>query len=254
MIPTVSVVMSCHNEEFYVGAAIQSILEQTYREFEFIIIDDASTDHTVDIIRSYCKQDTRIILLLNSRNLGLAASLNKGIRAAKGRYIARMDADDRSYPERLERQICFLNKNLEVDILGTAIYRVHKRTGQSIGLHSLPEAHEDIVKNLFKKPVVYHPTVMVRKTVFTRLGYYNENIPWGEDADLWYRIYDRVIFHNLPDPLVEYKVKGSLSLIAAYYNLSNKIRHLKNQKKLLAYLPVIIRDVLGFSLRFVKNY
>ena len=116
--PRVSVVMPAYNAEKYIGEAIDSILNQTFTDFEFIIIDDGSSDRTADIVKSY--SDPRIRLLANERNSGIVASLNRGIQKATGKYIARMDADDYSRLDRIKKQVDFLDNHPEVIALGTS--------------------------------------------------------------------------------------------------------------------------------------
>jgi len=115
--PKISVIMSVYNGEKYLREAIESILNQTFRDFEFIIINDGSTDKTSEILSSY--NDPRIVIINNKRNIGLTKSLNKGLKMVKGEYIARQDADDVSLPERLERMVNFLDMNRDVGLLGS---------------------------------------------------------------------------------------------------------------------------------------
>ena len=116
--PLVSVIMSVYNGEKYLSKAIESILNQSYRNFEFIIVDDASTDSSLEIINEYLKIDNRIIILSNNVNIGLGSSLNKAIQFSSGEFIARMDSDDISIPDRLEKQINYLLEHKNIHILG----------------------------------------------------------------------------------------------------------------------------------------
>ena len=120
-LPLISVIMPCYNREKYIVEAIESILNQTYTNFEFIIIDDCSTDNTFEIVKEYAKKDNRILALKKDKNYCYVHSLNKGIEIAKGKYIARMDDDDISLPERFEKQVEFLEKNEDIIALGTFI-------------------------------------------------------------------------------------------------------------------------------------
>ena len=119
MAPKVSVVMCVHNGERYLYEALESVLNQTFEDFEFIIVDDASADNTPAILKEYAAQDGRIRLMRNAHNLGLTRSLNKALRLAKGEYIARQDADDISLPQRLEKQVEFLNSNSRTAVVGS---------------------------------------------------------------------------------------------------------------------------------------
>ena len=116
VIPLVSVVMSVYNDSKYLSESIKSILDQTLKDFEFIIVDDGSLDNSFDLLRRFKKKDNRIKILKNNSNMGLAFSLNKAIKESKGKYIARMDADDLSMPDRLKKQIIFFQKYKETDL------------------------------------------------------------------------------------------------------------------------------------------
>jgi glycosyltransferase involved in cell wall biosynthesis len=140
--PRISVVMSVYNGEKYLRQAIESILQQTYTDFEFIIIDDGSTDSSREIIQSY--DDKRIRLVINEQNIGLTKSLNKGIRLAKGEFIARMDADDISLPQRFEKQVAYLDSHPEVGVLGTYANIIDHR-GKIINNIIFPTEHETIL-------------------------------------------------------------------------------------------------------------
>ena len=148
MSPSISVVMSVYNGERYIRESVESILNQTYRDFEFILMDDASKDRTASLCRGYQKKDPRIRFYSNRENLGLTASLNKGIALAKGKWIARMDSDDVSVPERFEKQMAFLKKNPAVKLLGTRGYMVDEE-GKRLSLIATPLKDKEIRRSLF---------------------------------------------------------------------------------------------------------
>ena len=193
--------MPVRNEEKFVARAIKSILAQTYSDFEFIIVDDASTDNTVHVMKEF--SDSRINLIQLEQNVGLPAALNAGLNVASGRWIARMDGDDVSDSSRLQIQREYLQAHPEIDVLGTNMsivdesQRTHRRT-------HLPLEHYEIVwQSLFINPVA-HPTVMMRKsTVLDVSGYLEESV-YAEDFDLWLRLFSVARFHNLPDFLYSY--------------------------------------------------
>ena len=249
-----SVVMACYNEERYVHRAIRSILCQDFTDFEFIIVNDGSHDQSWSIIKSYSASDNRIIPVQNKMNMGLAESLNLGIRKASTDYIVRMDADDIALPNRLGVQYRFLENHPEIDILGSGVFLINKASGRSAGVMKLPERHEDIVTRVFKKTLVIHPSTMLRKRVFTEFGFYDSNLKWAEDADLWYRIYDQVRFHNLPQYLLFYSQKPSVKLRMIRTNLYVKIKNLRRRNMLLAYLHILVKDAFVLSLRFIRNF
>lgn len=198
--PVVTVLMSVFNGETYLHDAILSILNQTFTNFEFIIIDDASTDNSFNIIRSF--QDQRIRLVQNEKNSGLTKSLNKGLRLAKGKYVARMDADDVSLSDRLEKQVQFMERNPEVGICGTWFKVTAK---DKIVQH--PTTHQEILTALFKDNAIGHPTSMLRKEVITRYNlFYNENFLASQDFELWIRAASATKLANIPEVLVLYRL------------------------------------------------
>src|SRR5688500_15226048 len=124
--PAISVVMSAYNSDKYIAKAIESILNQTFKDFEFIIINDGSKDESLKIIKRYGKKDKRIVLIDNKKNLGLIKSLNKGLKIAKGKYIARMDSDDIAMPQRFKIQLDYLDKNRNIFLVGTSFEQIDK--------------------------------------------------------------------------------------------------------------------------------
>ena len=251
--PKISVVMSCYNAEQTVQKAIESILNQSFKEFEFIVIDDASSDQTLEILQQYQKQDERITLLTNEFNQGLSYSLNRGIKHARAELIARMDADDISYPNRLQLQYDYMSAHIEVDILGTAV-RYVAESRQPVKTMRLPINDQDIKRRVFKKTLVFHPTVMIKKEVYEQHGYYDPDLRWAEDADLWYRLYDKVVFHNLSEVLLDYTIKSKISRKILLNNLRVKWRNLNRRGKTLYYMPLLIKEIFTLSIRSIKNY
>jgi glycosyltransferase involved in cell wall biosynthesis len=201
--PSVSVVMSVYNEEAYVAAAIESILNQTFKDFEFIIIDDGSADGTADIIRTYEKTDSRI-KAIRQENRGLIAVLNRGCKLSQGKYIARMDADDISLPTRFEKQFEFLEQHPEVGVVGTWTMVYKNRIFDHIW--QTPKCPELIPWGLFFKTAVIHGSVMMRPHVLASAGYYRSRALYVEDYDLWARLVDRTKFANIPEALYVYNI------------------------------------------------
>ena len=197
--------MPAYNAEKYIGEAIESIVNQTFTEFEFIIIDDCSTDGTWEIIQEYAKKDERIRAYRNESNLKLSLTLNKGIDLCNSKYIARMDADDFSYPNRLEKQFNFMEANPEIGISGGAM----NVCDQSLNIKATREYNltdSEIRKNIFKYSPFCHPLVIIRKEVFDTVGKYDTNFNPAEDYELWFRIGRNYKFGNLPDYLIKYRV------------------------------------------------
>lgn len=204
--PAISVVMPVYNGEKYLREAIDSILNQTFSDFEFIILNDGSTDKTEDIILSY--SDPRIVYVKNSENIQIVNTLNKGVSLAKGKYIARMDADDISHPDRFEIQYNFMENNLGVALCGTLFEQFNEDF--SLKIKNIPLSYEEIkVAMMFGCPVA-HPTVMIRKSIFSHYKY-DQNYNKAEDYFLWYEISKKNIITNLPYNLLYYRIHNKQS-------------------------------------------
>lgn len=208
MKPFVSVVMSVFNAEKQVKPAIESIQRQTLKDFEFIIINDASKDNSLKIIRSYMRKDKRIRLINNTHDLRLASSLNIGVSVAKADFIARMDPDDFSLPERLETQYFYLKNHPKVAVVGTNI-SVVDANGKEIYVREYPTQSKDIKNIMLRYAPFAHPSVMFRKNVFLEFGGYNPRLMLCEDIDFWFRIGTKYDFGNIPKILLTYTLSNS---------------------------------------------
>src|SRR5207247_10391545 len=202
--PPVSVVMPVYNSAHVVADAVESMLHQTFGDFEFIIVDDGSTGSTEEILREYAALDGRI-KLYNQGNCGLIASLNRYCRVAHGKYIARMDADDISLPARLEKQFRYLEAHSEVGVLGTWIQDVDSHRHPIIEW-PVPADPAVVRWFLFFGNCIAHPSVMMRRDLLERLGYYSPEALYVEDYDLWIRAAELTGVANIPEVLVEYRV------------------------------------------------
>jgi glycosyltransferase involved in cell wall biosynthesis len=209
--PEVTVLMAVYNGERFLRQAVESILNQTFSDFEFLIINDGSTDRTPDILLSY--HDPRIRIARNNHNIGLTKSLNLGLALARGEYIARQDADDISYSERLERQISFMRKNPDVVVLGTQVnyLRGDGRSPKFVGPGKPVSALAAKFCLMFSPPnPVDHPTVMLRKSIIlSKFRGYDPNYLVGQDADLWCRVAMEYAIQNLPETLVTMRIHSS---------------------------------------------
>lgn len=198
--PLVSVLMPVFNGEKYLGEAINSILSQSYTNFEFLILDDGSTDKSVSIVKSYT--DRRIKHIIAPQNCGIEKTLNKGLQLAQGEYIARMDCDDISYPRRLERQVSFMESNQDIGVLGAAM-RIKKYPFQST-VRRWPATDDEIKVHLLFQNPLSHPVIMMRKTMVA--GFlYPEDCKYAEDYRLWTILAHHAKFANLPDVLLQYR-------------------------------------------------
>jgi len=204
--PIVSVVMPTKNSERYIKEAINSILNQTFSDFEFIIVDDQSTDHTVSIIKSY--SDSRIRFFSGS-NMGISAALNQGIKCSIGKYIARMDADDISLPTRFEAQVEFLEENPQVGVCGTKVSPISDQAFYDSSWGGWIKTTPKVIDLL--GPVVFcHPTVFLRRSIVDKYGlYYNEDLHSAEDQELWYRAIRVTDFYNVDQKLLLYRIHKS---------------------------------------------
>lgn len=201
--PLVTVLMSVYNGEKYLSEAIESILNQTYKNFEFLIIDDGSTDSSKKIVKSY--NDSRIKLIENEENIGLTRSLNKGIELSKGKYIARMDADDISFPERLEKQVDFMENHEDVAVCGSW-FRVIDDKGNLLSEVKTQINHEFLFFELFFKNPMGHATTIMRKSVIEHIGRYDPDYVRTQDYDLWFRIIESGYkIHNIDRILIYYR-------------------------------------------------
>jgi len=202
--PRVSVVMPVHNGGAYLAPAIESILAQTLPDFELVIVDDGSTDATAQTLRHYQARDPRVRVHAQARS-GLVASLNRGCHTARATYIARMDADDLAFPERLARQLEFLERHPGVAVVGSAVVRIDGE-GHEIKRNVCPSSHAEIVKALEEYTPFTHPSVMLRAEALLAVGGYRAAYRAAEDYDLWVRLSERYELANLPEPLLHYRV------------------------------------------------
>jgi glycosyltransferase involved in cell wall biosynthesis len=231
--PVVSVVMSVFNGEKFLREAIDSILGQTFRDFEFLIVNDGSRDGTQEILESYA--DPRIGLI-RQENTGLARSLNRAIRAARGNYIARQDADDRSFPNRLEMEYEFLRANPDIAMIGTHASFIDK-DGREFSVWRPPVIHEEIRRHLLQEGNSFcHGSVMARKTCLEEVGLYREAFEYTQDYDLWLRVSERYRVANLPEILYQFRrssrtiSRRKLSLQLEYHLLAQALASERERK------------------------
>lgn len=200
--PKVTVLMPVYNGEQYLKDAIESILTQTFTDFEFLIIDDGSLDRSVEIISSY--DDPRINLIHNGKNLGLINTLNKGLKLSRGQYVARMDCDDISLPDRLNRQVAFMDSNPHVGISGTWIRHFGGKSRKSF---FLPTDHERIKCGLLFHTMLAHPSLMLRKKSLVQNNlYYDPAYKNAEDYELLVRAMKYLTLRNIGEILLLYRI------------------------------------------------
>ena len=230
--PMISVVMPVYNGEKYLNECIDSILNQTFSNFEFIIVNDASTDKTEEIILSYT--DKRIVYVKNLKNLKISKTLNKGIQLAKGKYIARMDADDISLPNRFEKQLVFLEKNDDIGVVGSMWYCIDSKSKIFETVEHLPISSNEcyFMAIVQGENSVGHPCVMFRANIIQNVGGYNKKYDTAEDIELWFRmILSGIKFNNLSDKLLKYRYHNSQTS-----SEQNKVQVLIHHKALAFFL------------------
>ena len=242
-VPAVSVILPAYNCEKFIGKAIQSVLQQTFTDFELIIINDGSTDNTGSVIQTF--DDQRILYLKNPGNQGLISTLNNAITYAKGRYIARMDGDDICLAERLARQKVFLDENENITVVASTIEFINEQE-EKTGVWELDRqtiTPEQIKKAILKQNCIAHPTVMMRAEIIKQLKYmeYQKNI---EDYDLWLRLLNRGYkIAKLDEPLLLYRIHDS-SVTSVHLKKSNPFfKHLAMKIKFLTRF----KHISGFS-------
>ncbi|PXV60959.1 glycosyl transferase family 2 [Dysgonomonas alginatilytica] len=207
--PLVSVLIPCYNVENYVIESVSSIMTQTYTNLEIIIINDSSSDGTANKLEELARKDQRIKIYNNDVNLRLIKTLNKGVELCNGKYIARMDADDISFPSRIEKQVDFLERNLDYDIVSTMFY-TFKTDNSKRNLYINPVTHEELQAYLLFRSGICHPAVMIRKTLFTELGLkFEEKYLHVEDYALWSKALYCTRLANINEPLLYYRVHES---------------------------------------------
>lgn len=232
----VSCIMPVYNQEKYLSEAINSILGQTYQDFELLIISDHGTsDESLEIINSY--SDKRIWHIHNNPPLGLVKSLNLGIEKAKGEYVARMDSDDVSLPNRFEKQVKFLDSHPKIGILGSAIIFINS-AGRPSRFRYFPHTPNSVKWYLLFNSCSAHPTVMGRKEIFMKLGGYNIEALHAEDYEFWVNALQETQIANLPEVLLQFRIHKE--------SITKKYSKIQRQTKLKIASSAILKTV-GYS-------
>lgn len=252
--PIVTILLPTYNCEAHVRESIQSMLDQTFTDFELIVIDDASTDGTVACIQAF--DDPRIYLIQKKTNAGYTDSLLYGIDVAKGRYIARMDADDISMTDRLEKQVHYLDAHPDVVLCGCWYQEIPTQH-----IAQLPVGHEEIKVALLTSNAICHPSVMYRKDFFVRHRLtYNRDFEPAEDYELWTRVIALGKISNIPEVLLHYRLHDQQ--VSAQRNAYQRERAALCRKNMLLYLTdafspedeaVLLRILTGTRLRTVAE-
>ena len=204
----VSIVISTYNTEKFITESIDSVLNQTLKDIELIVINDGSTDSTIDILLSF--NDPRLVLI-DQENQGLTKSLIKAAKLAKGRYLARQDADDVSLLDRLEKQVDYLEKNKDVALVGVQSIQIDE-DGGAIGKTDLLREYDDIMENIPISNQFVHGSIMMRRSAYEAIGGYRGEFKYSQDYDLFLRISEQYKVENLPDFL--YKSRHNRNMVS----------------------------------------
>ncbi|QNS40630.1 glycosyltransferase family 2 protein [Chryseobacterium manosquense] len=210
--PKLSVILPAYNAEKHIAEAVESILNQTFSDFEFIIIEDHSTDNTLAVLKNYAARDERIILTEKPENKdfkGYVENLNLGLAMAKGKYVARMDADDIALPTRLEKQMNILENNSDIFMVGCSLKLIDE-VGNTIGVLDAKQNHNEIVRKFNMENAMFHPALMFRNNSKVK---YRDKMHATEDFDFYLQhLADGARFYNIPEYLMDYRIlKKSLS-------------------------------------------
>jgi len=248
--PKISVIMSVYNGMPHLPEAIESILNQSFPDFELIIVNDCSSDNSLKVIKSFT--DKRIKIIENVTNIGLTKSLNKALKTAKGGYIARMDADDISLPKRFQKQIAFFNDNPKYALLGTWA-KIWKNNIPSGRFHKHPQDSQILrFILLFNNPFV-HSSVMFRKSAIDQIGLYNPDFKYAQDYELWSRFCLKYAISNIPEVLHIYReIPSSVSRAGFSKFEKNVLNNSCNNIKLIINEPINDKLVRNLSC-FINN-
>jgi len=207
--PQVTVIMATYNAANYLEDCLAGLAGQSYSNFVVKIIDDASSDRTVDMLRHWCRADRRFqVVAVHRENRGLTVSLNELLKHCDTELVARMDADDISLPQRLENQVRYLTSHPELHVVGSWAYDIDE-TGRITGVRRVPRTPEEITRMLPLVNPLIHPTVMFRRKAICTIGGYNEKYRYAQDYELWFRcVAHNLILANIGEPLLKYRVSA----------------------------------------------
>lgn len=237
--PFVTVFMPVYNSEKYVAEAIESIILQTYQNLEILIVDDGSTDRSVEIIEKY--NDPRIRLIQNGENRGIPYTRNMGLQEARGKYLAIMDADDKSHPARIERQVGFLENHPDIDVAGTYYIQFNETTTKKVGIPFI-RPDELRLMLLFYNPIA-NPSVMLRKETLEKYDLtYDEDFFVAQDYQLWSQLIKVGNIYIMPEYLLYYRF--------GHENISKKSneKKCKQRKELMNRIHIDLLNYYGIPL------
>lgn len=251
--PSVSILMPAYNAMPYLTEALDDLLAQTMGDFELVVVEDGSTDDTLATLRAYAARDGRLVILENEQNRGLVYSLNRGLERCRASLVARADADDRYAPDRLERQVAFMDAHPDVGLLSCAVTKMTE-DGRPFATTRWPTEDAHIrLRELFENSFS-HPGVMFRADLVRAVGGYDPAFESAEDCDLWARLRPHTHLANLPDPLVRYRVV-STSMMRTRGAVGPRLGLAVRQRLLSEYLgrPMSVDEARAISRLFKRR-
>ena len=259
MNPIVSIILPTYKDASRIAIAIQSVQRQSFSDWELIVVDDGLSDDPKSLVTSYSQQDKRIIYLPNNGNLGIQKSLNNGIKAAQGKYIARIDDDDEwIFIDKLRDQVEFLERNPDYGLLGTSAVICNEH-GDMLAEYSIPTTDADIRPRMLSRNCFLHPTVMIRKETLDQAGGYreDESVRHVEDYELWLRLGTLSKFANLPNASTRLTIHSDSLTFKNRLSQARKalilVRQYRNQYQhfLKGYSILLVRVIGFFVLKYI---
>jgi len=250
--PIVTILMPVFNGEKYLPEAIESILNQTFTDFEFLIIDDFSTDNSINVIKKY--KDKRIRLIINEQNMGQTITLNKGLKLACGKFIARMDQDDISHQSRLEKQVSFLLKNTDFALVGSFIQFINHK-GDFVKNYNPPTNHDEIINSFVYRNPFAHSSLLFRKDLIMSLGAYSLQYKYVQDFSLLIKITSHYKVANIPHTLTKIRLHQDQSTSSFISKKLNKWEQYSIHKELYSHPNISgkLKKILYNSIIFLKT-
>lgn len=243
----VSIGIPFYNAQDFLEQAILSVLNQDYKSFELLLIDDGSTDKSLDI--AYRFQDERIKVIHDGQNKGLSARLNELVALSIGEYFVRMDADDIMFPQRISRQLAYLQQHNEVDVVGCSAVTIDIKN-KITGIICYPE-HPNNISNVIKHQCFIHPSIMAKRSWFVQ-NPYDEGAIRMEDYNLWMRTFSKYRFYNIVEPLLFYRVSGLPYLNKYLLSMKGERKELQKNKQIIPnYRVVLLKNYLKCGLYMI---
>lgn len=254
--PLVTIFSPNYNKSRFLRETIESILNQTYSNFEYIIIDDFSTDNSIQIINEYAETDERIKIFRNNKNLKIVKTRNKGfdLSSPKAKYFAILDSDDVALPNRIEIQVKFLEKNSDYGLVGSNLLIINENS-ETIGFRKYPSTDSEIRKSLMRFNPIAQSSVLLRKETIKEIGFYDKKWSVCQDYDYWFRIGISWKLANITKPLIKYRLSETqVKKVYLKETLQNTYKIQKRAINTYNYHDRIIDKIFRIVLRYSKLY